>query len=265
MTRAMRDLLPALLAALAGALCLVLVSGCGASPSLEASLKFQEARELFEKASAPDEFLAAANLYEQIADQGICSGALFYNLGNAYMQAGRTGHAIAAYRQAKRFRPRDPFLDANLKYALGHKTQQGNGRDLVEYLLFWQDWLSYPEKLLFVVSAGGFSLLIWLTSLFWRGAVFLRRLKPLVLLLTLLLVLSAGFDFYRHDLVRHGVVIKNELVARKGTSTGYEAAFTEPLPEGTEFRMLEKREEWLLIRLARGHEGWIPAKHATLY
>ena len=44
--------------------------------------------------------------------------AVLYNQGNAWMRAGATGRALAAYRQAQRYRPRDPYLAANLQNAL---------------------------------------------------------------------------------------------------------------------------------------------------
>ena len=43
---------------------------------------------------------------------------MYYNLGNAYFRAGEYGRAIAAYRKAKPYRPRDPYLEANLRQAL---------------------------------------------------------------------------------------------------------------------------------------------------
>ena len=58
-------------------------------------------------------------------DRGQISGAVLYNQGNAFMQAGQRGRAIAAYRQARRYLGPDLFLEANLAYALGNQPAVG--------------------------------------------------------------------------------------------------------------------------------------------
>ena len=58
-------------------------------------------------------------MYQSLLDRGIRSGAILYNQGNAFMKAGHRGQAIAAYLEAKRYLPRNPYLDANLRFAQG--------------------------------------------------------------------------------------------------------------------------------------------------
>ena len=38
-----------------------------------------------------------------------------------------------------------------------------------------------------------------------------------------------------------------------------------PLAEGTEFEMIDRRSDWLLIRLTGDQEGWIPDRAAAVY
>ena len=60
-------------------------------------------------------------MYQAILDRGYVSGVVLYNQGNAFMRAGQRGRAVAAYRQARRYLGPDPFLEANLAYALGNQ------------------------------------------------------------------------------------------------------------------------------------------------
>lgn len=61
-----------------------------------------------------------------------------------------------------------------------------------------------------------------------------------------------------------GVVTAETVMGRKGPSeSGYEPTFREPLPAGVEFRVVEDRGAWMLIRLANDRETWIPADAAT--
>jgi len=80
-----------------------------------------------------------------------------------------------------------------------------------------------------------------------------------------LLAFSAGYDWLRFDATQHGVVIQSQTIARKGNVASYGPAFKEPLREATEFRVVEPRGDWLLIRLPGGGEGWIEGKAAVTY
>ena len=79
------------------------------------------------------------------------------------------------------------------------------------------------------------------------------------------MIISAAYDWYRFDYVVRGVITQADVVARKGNAESYEPALNEKLSEGTEFRLLERRGDWLLIRLPGGQEGWIDQRAAVTY
>lgn len=243
---------------------LMILLGCGRPVDPDVVRAFQQAQHLFDHASTPDDFLKAASLYQQILDQHIRSGAVLYNQGNAYMRAGYRGRAIAAYRQAQRYRPRDSRLDANLRYALGDDASAVQKKPLIEYLLIWQNWLSYPEKFHLAVTVAVATCATGLAGMLWRSHLG-SRLAIAGLVATLVLAVSAGYDGYRFECVTHGVIVAKEAIARKGNAISYEPAFTAPLAETTEFVLVERRGDWLLIRLAGAQEGWVKAEEAVLY
>jgi len=242
---------------------LILLSGCSRPLDLDSARLFQEAEKTFAAAKSPDDFLKAAAMDQAILDRGQISGAVLYNQGNAFMQAGQRGRAIAAYRQACRYLGRDPLLEANLSYALGNPSAVRR-RPLVEYLLFWQDWFSYPEKFYLAAGGVGITFLLAVAALFVRRRL-LGRLALLGLVLSLLLIFSAGYDWYRYQWKVHGVILQRQTVVRKGNAESYEPALTAALDEGAEFDLLERRGDWLWIRLAGDQEGWIPDKAAVVY
>ena len=115
------------------------------------------------------------------------------------------------------------------------------------------------------VLFGALALFFGLCRLFTGHTRLWRRFTAVACVLALVTALSAGYDTYRYEWIRHGVVTSKELVARKGNGESYPPAFTEPLREGREFRVLEERERWILIRLRDGVEGWVPTNGVELY
>lgn len=245
------------------ALLFVVCAGCAKRADLEALRTFQAAQDAFDSAGSPEDFLRAAGLYQEILDRGVVSGAVLYNQGNAFMRAGRRGRAVAAYREAMRYRPRDPKLQANLSSALGGQNPSRR-RPMIETLLFWQDWLSYPEKFYLVAAAAGTTFALGVLWLFVWPRLF-ARLAISGAAVTLLLAFSAGYDWYRFDHTVSGVIVEKEVIARKGNAASYEPAFTKALTEGTEFRLVERRGDWLLVRLQGTQEGWVPEEAGVLY
>jgi hypothetical protein len=63
---------------------------------------------------------------------------------------------------------------------------------------------------------------------------------------------------------REGVIVVQEVVARRGDGESYESSFQEPLHDGTEFRLLDERSGWYHIKLSEGSTGWIPVSSAEL-
>ncbi len=63
-------------------------------------------------------YAQAMTLYEEVLNQGVASGALYYNLGNSYLKTQKMGKAILSYERAKIFIPRDSDLQSNLDYAV---------------------------------------------------------------------------------------------------------------------------------------------------
>ncbi len=243
--------------------CVALLPGCGQPLDLDSARVFQDAEKVFSQAKSPEDYLKAAAMYQEILDRGPVSGAVLYNQGNAFMQAGQRGRAIAAYRQARQYLGPDPFLEANLAYALGNPPAAAR-RPLVEHLLFWQDWVSYPAKFQLAACGVGVAFLLAAAMLLVRRR-WLKQLTLLALAVSVLLILSASYDWYRYQWKTHGVIVQRQTIVRKGNAETYEPALTAPVDEGAEFDLVERRNDWLLIRLAGGQEGWIPDKVAVIY
>ncbi len=237
----------------------VLLAGrCGAADGgTDRERTFVRGLELFDQARTPDEYRQAAALWESMLGADYRNGAVFFNIGNAYMRAGDYGRAIAAYRKAQRFRPRDPYLDANLKQAIA--TAPGRLPDPPapwwSHVFFWSGWLSYPGKFQLAFATLGFAIILASVALLAKA----KRVyggSAGLLAASALLWIDAGIAYVDVELTRHAVVVK-ETSARKGTDEKYEPAFDKSLKEGAEFTVIDASGGWVLGHFEGIGDGWL--------
>ncbi|GHT17968.1 hypothetical protein FACS1894189_4920 [Planctomycetales bacterium] len=241
---------------------LLLFFGCSSQPNGEVLQTLAEAQSAFDAA----DYRKAAELYQTLINKGIKSGPLFYNLGNAWANADEPGKAVAAYYSAQRYMPRDPYLAANRQTLLagsGGSTVE-NETVLIEHLFFWQNWISSRSKVIISMILMSITFLCGAALCFFRWK-WLRRATLALLVLTLIVVCSAGYDWYRFDYVQHAVVIVNGAVPRKGNSEQYEPVFTTPISFGTPTVVFDERKDWVRLRFSSGQDGWLPKEQVVHY
>jgi len=234
-------------------LCFLLICfGCGTVPAKHLQT-FQDALSAYEAG----DYRQSAALYEQLLDQGVQSGAVYYNLGNTWARADEPVRAVAAYYSAKRYIPNDPHLNANLRAVL---TSNGgippSESSFIESLFFWQNWIGYTAK---IWVSFTLAVLTFLGSVFclFRHSKWLRRGIVGLAVFTAIAILSAGYDWYRFESVEQ-VIVTTAAVPRKGNSEQYEPAFVSPIPFGTLAVVLDERNGWYALRFPNGQEGWLP-------
>jgi len=227
--------------------------GCNAMPP-ERLQTFQYAQSAFDVG----EYQQAAALYEQLLDQGVRSGAVYYNLGNAWTKANDPVRAVAAYYHAKRYIPNDPHLNANLQTVLASNggTMPPPENSFVNLLFFWQNLVGSHVKIWSSLVLTGLTFLGGVLYLFRQS----KRLKRFLIgsaILAVIALASAGYDWYRFEGVEQ-VMVTETVLLRKGNSEQYEPAFVSPIPFGTLAVVLDERNGWYFLRCSNGQEGWLP-------
>ena len=94
-------------------LALALMGGSFAARANDFTKSFDAANQLY----VEGRFADAAAAYEGMLQTGNISEAILFNRGNALFREGKTGLAIASYREAQVLAPRDRDLRANLQFA----------------------------------------------------------------------------------------------------------------------------------------------------
>ncbi len=237
---------------------------------------FSKANEAFRKANSGEvdgeekqKLLdTVINGYKKIIKQGEIENAkLYYNLANAYLLKGKLGKAILNYRRAENLDRSDGQIQKNLSYARSKRVdiiQTDTEKKILKTLFFWHYDISAKHKSLIALISLAIFLLI-ASFLLW-GIKFLG-MKTLLALSSLVFVLFIGsvlIDYYMSKTTEHGVILAEYVTARQGNGREFSASFDKPLHEGTEFKLVEKRKNWLKIELANGDTGWIPRKTAEI-
>lgn len=233
---------------------LFLISGCGLS-GMDGALsgKLDEAARSYEER----DYGRAAMAYEEIAAEGLASGGLYYNLGNAYLMQDKTGKAVLNYARARLLMPRDSDLVANHSKAISRMKQKdvSASRDkLSEELARSLANLSTGESVFL------FFILYYVFALLFAAALILKRGRPLILLAALLtgalfyLSVRPVMDrLYEED--RGAIVISPIADVR---SQPYEdAPVSFPMYEGMKAYVLRETIGWAKIKRPDNRSGWI--------
>lgn len=232
------------------------------SPSTAPAEKMLTANQLYENGH----YAQAAQAYQQLVDQGVVEGALYYNLGNAYYKQGDYGRAILNYRHAQHLLPRDPDVEANLALARAQAVDQFEAVEDASPLNGLggavQSWFTPNE--LAMAALGTWILFVFLVILVgsaktgsgWRRA--LQYALVLVGILLVVGVLSLGSSLYLEKDRSEGVIVAAEVDVTSGPGAQYVAEFT--LHSGAEVQLVEVRGNWVRLALPGGAlEGWVPA------
>ena len=196
----------------------------------------------------------AIKSYEEILAGGRASGALYYNLGNAYFQKNALGKAILNYERARRLIPRDPDRRANHQYALSLvKNPSDPGKRS------WQNILDRSFDL-FTLDELALSLLvlIMMTGSLHLLFLYLRWTNRFRLLIfPLLIALIAGSGFFGKMKSQEGLAVTVAETPAK-FEPRQEATIHFDLPEGNQVKVLKTDGVWVKIERPDGKEGWVP-------
>ncbi|MBI4718947.1 MAG: SH3 domain-containing protein [Planctomycetes bacterium] len=230
--------------------------------------EFDEAQRLL--AGRPDRakalFVSAAQRMEGLLSAGANSGALEYNIGNCYLQAGDIGRSVLHYRRAERLIPGDPLLLDNLSVAKSRcltTIQSSRGSRVLRSLFFWHFDTSARGRAWAALAAY---LTLWgcLAMRLWVP----RRAVAVVAVVAGLTATAAGGSLaterWLDRRMPRGVILAMDVTVYKGPGTSYQRQFEQPLQPGVEFTLRAARGAWWNIELPDGKLGWVEGGAAAL-
>ena len=230
----------------------------GISYADEAAQTFEQANQLYLQAKYPD----AITQYEKIVQSGFESGALYFNLGNAYYKSGNIQKAILNYERARQFLPRDEDVQFNLQLA---NLQVVDKIDAVPRLFVyrWADtmlalfslltmgWIVYS---FFILTLAAFAIFLFArTYTQKRLSMFGGLVFSTALILTMI---GYGVQAYKESNTEFAIVMSDVANIKAAPDSKGNDLFV--LHKGLRVQVLDSVNHWRKIRLADGKVGWIP-------
>lgn len=217
----------------------------------------KEGNELYQKGL----YSQAAAKYQTVADSGLVSADLFYNLGNAYYKANDNKRAILYYEKAKLLNPRDRDLNYNLALARSRSVDKiQNIPDLffVEWIRNFRDqfaadsWSAFSIAL-FSAGLAGFLVYFFTYKLtlkktgFWAGS--------LCIFLAIISFFFASSAYNSQIKQRTAIIFVKAVTVKSSPSETGTNLFI--LHEGTKVKIIDQIENWEKIKIPDGNQGWI--------
>ncbi len=203
----------------------------------------------------------AIELYEQIRHMEWESSVLYYNLGNAYYQAGQRGKAILNFERALRLNPNDEAARHNLRIARAELPER------FEQLpqLFFLDWRDGFVRL-FPVDGWATTIVVLVMALSLCIGLFFvlknRLLKKtlfmvgIVVLVSLFLsIYAANRQHYFHHVRQEAIVMSPRVTAK--SAPGERGIDVFVIYEGVKVVIQSELMGWYEVRLPNGNVGWV--------
>ena len=221
--------------------------------------RFAKANELF----GAEKYEEAVTAYAEILNSGVESGALYYNLGNAYYKSGKLPEAILNFERALLLSPHDKDIRYNLEMA---NLQITDKLDTVGefFLVNWfnnfknktkSDTWALISIIAFVLSILGIGLF-----LFARKRALKQVSFSMAIVLFVISFLAFNFSASQKEKLtdrKSAIIFAPSISVKSSPSSGGTDLFI--LHEGTKVNILEQVSDWNRVVISDGNEGWIPA------
>ncbi len=213
------------------------------------------------EAYARSEYSYAAELYEQVLEQGFVASELHYNLGNAYFKNNRLGPAILHYERALRLDPVNDNILHNLQITRNRIVDRIDERPKLFYERWWQNIIKIQSA-----TGWGITSIILLFIFLSLTALYLfsrtRGVKKASFYTAVFLLFLTVFSFifaqkqYNRLTADNEAVIMNPRVSAK-SSPSPQSPDLFLVHEGTKVYIRNGIGEWLEIGLPDGNVGWV--------
>jgi tetratricopeptide (TPR) repeat protein len=214
-------------------------------------------------AEAKQGFADAAGKYQMLVDGGVTNSRLYFNLGNAYLEGGDAGKAIANYLRCLRIDPTMRVAQTNLALARSHVETKGEAKDAgsqnvstAKYLAIGNKWLNgrVSPHAVFVVMVVSWALL-WMAVALRLCGVHLPW-KMAATFASIVFAIAGASTFISTMAAERKVAV----VVAAPAATGAGADSSAKVKTGDVVEIVQKRGDSTRIRTEDGATAWLPSE-----
>ncbi len=245
-------------------ICVVIIFVCtflaaGFAQDNSVSLKLQA-----DSAYVKEDYVGAAELYEQVLATEGEAAEVYYNLGNSYFKADKMARAILNYERALLLNPGSADIRFNLELARSKTIDKESEISQVFFVI----WFKAITNLM--SESGWAKVAIFAFLLFLMGVaayvfsktIFVRKVGFIVaacmLAVCVLTNVCASLQKNKLQLRSDAIVMSASLTVRSTPNEGGTELFV--LHEGRKVSIKDDTmKEWKEIQLEDGNAGWVPA------
>lgn len=207
-------------------------------------------------------YIDAIDVYNKIIDSGLHSSDLYFNIGNSYYKINDTPNSIFYYEKALLLKPDNESVKNNLAYAQNMlidkietlpKNQITVLFDSILSIFSYEYWqfLTIFFQLLLV----SFSILFFIskTSILKKRYFKYSSISLFIFTVTLIMSINSKSKYLESD---PAILYDKEVSFRSEPNLRSEEIFK--LHEGLKINVKENINDWTLVQLSNGSEGWVP-------
>ncbi|OFY85118.1 MAG: hypothetical protein A3F72_04975 [Bacteroidetes bacterium RIFCSPLOWO2_12_FULL_35_15] len=213
------------------------------------------------------DFSKAIELYEGIANKGLESSELYFNIGNAYFKSNNIALAILYYERAKKLNPSDEDIIVNLKLA----NQKVEDKIEAAPQLFLTQWKNGIVDMMSETAWSVFCIILFAMALI-LFSIFItsgnRSLKQtgffggMVFIISAVVTLFIAQQKYTQTKYNSDAIITSASVTVMG-SPNEKGTKLFVLHEGIKVNVTQENDGWSEIKIANGNVGWVKRKDVT--
>lgn len=207
------------------------------------------------------DYKKAISLYERILNEGFEAPEVYFNLGNAYYKTNTLGLSILNYERARKLKPDDEDINANLKLA----NQRIEDKIDAAPQLFLTEWKNGIVYLMTEKEWSVLCILITVLALILFGVYFasyktgLRRLGffggVIFILASVIVFFIAKHSYNLSRNSTEAIIISPSVTVVSSPDEKGTKLFI--LHEGTKVDITQEENDWMEIKIVNGNIGWI--------
>ena len=208
------------------------------------------------------EYMDAIEVYSGIIDDGLHSADLYFNIGNSYYKINDTPNSIFYYEKALLLDPDNKSVKNNLAYAQNMLIDKIETLPKNQITVLFDSIISvfsYEYWQFFTIFFQWLFTIFFILFIFSKTSVFKRKYftysstSLIIFIVTLIISINSKNNYLKTD---PAILFDKEVSFRSEPNLRSEEIFK--LHEGLKINIIETINDWTLIELSNGSEGWIP-------